>query len=145
MNLLRPSRLKVSTPKLRTGVSVCPKFLGTKKAAKSPRKVSARHKTRPDLKIFEDKREVCNQATKGGLQLYRQRLQLMVERQRGLCCNCRKPLGDDISFEHEKGRNARFKDERTEVDGKPLNGASHWLCNSKRGSKRTAIWHGEKE
>ena len=42
----------------------------------------------------------------------------------------------DATFDHENGRTAGKRDDRTEVDGKPINAALHWRCNTERGSTR---------
>jgi hypothetical protein len=46
---------------------------------------------------------------------------------------------DEAVFEHQrpKGMGGAFTDDRIEVDGNPINGAAHWICNSEKGSKRT--------
>lgn len=85
------------------------------------------------------KREVCGKGAAGRRE-YRHRLQLMHERQDGLCCLCALPLRlEEAVFEHQrpKGMGGAFTDDRIEVDGVPINGAAHWNCNSSKGSKRT--------
>lgn len=91
-------------------------------------------------------REICNLKTREGQTLYRQRIKSMLFRQKGLCCNCKQPLAfEEATFEHEFGRGmgGSKRDDRIEIDGKRVNGASHLLCNHERGSKRTPIWHGK--
>lgn len=104
------------------------------------------------VKIHDDGREVCNKHTDGGLAEYHERLRICYQRQYDpavryhRCCNCKKRLEwGDVCFEHENLRTAGKIDERVEVDGKPRNGASHVICNLKRGSRRTPIWHGPPE
>lgn len=93
--------------------------------------------------IGEGGKEVCSE-TIAGQKEYRRRVELMWRRQRGLCCNCKEPLSlSEATFEHENGRGAGKQDDRLEHNGRPINGASHGLCNRLRGSQRTPIWHGE--
>ena len=98
---------------------------------------------KPDVFIYLDGREVCNMETAAGREEYRNRVRLMLRRQNGKCCNCQKPLySGHATFEHENGRGAAKQDDRIEINGLPVNGASHDVCNVLRGSKRTPIWHG---
>lgn len=93
-----------------------------------------------------DGREVCNTRLAKGAENYRLRVVAMWLRQERLCCNCIKELKlSHATFEHEDGRAVCKRDDRIEIDGKPINGASHWVCNVQRGSKRTPIWHGPPE
>jgi hypothetical protein len=98
--------------------------------------------------IYRGKREICNPATKEGQAEYRYRILLMWLRQDGLCCDCLGPLKlSGATFEHENGRGGGKRDDRIAIfeDGhfvRHLNGAAHLLCNSKRGSRRTPIYHG---
>lgn len=48
----------------------------------------------------------------------------------------------EATFEHENKR-GKDRDDRIEVNGKPVNGAAHGLCNSIVGSRRLKVWHGE--
>jgi hypothetical protein len=76
---------------------------------------------------------------------YFSRILKMADRQGWACCNCRHSMrGCRPTFEHEEGRGmgGGKRDDRIEIDGKPVNGASHLLCNQARGSKRTPIWKG---
>lgn len=72
----------------------------------------------------------------------------MLWRQRGWCCFrfhgfCPGELHmSEATFEHENKR-GKDRDDRIEVDGKPINGAAHGFCNSVAGSRRLKIWHGE--
>lgn len=101
---------------------------------------------KPPILIRRDGKEICNLKTSLGRASYRGRIDRMVIRQEYLCCNCREPLVmKHATFEHENGRGAGKRDDRIEVDGKPINGASHGICNVLRGSKRTPIWHGPQE
>lgn len=64
----------------------------------------------------------------------------MWERQGGLCAICGHLLRiEQATFDHSRprGMGAAFRDDRLEVDGKPINAAVHGFCNSQRGSKRT--------
>jgi hypothetical protein len=83
-------------------------------------------------------REVCLKNAAGRRE-YKRRLQCMWERQEGLCCLCGLPLRlDESTFEHQrpKGMGGAFADDRIEIQGKPVNGAAHWLCNGAKGSRR---------
>lgn len=91
---------------------------------------------------YADGREVCQPSMKGA-QEYHRRIQTMAERQDQICCLCKdeknlmKPW--DTTFEHLNGRgmNAAWRDDRIEDEqGKPMNGAAHFGCNIKKGSKR---------
>lgn len=96
------------------------------------------------VRVMEDGREICNMATRHGRNVYTDRILAMHERQKGLCCNCLKPLNFwEATFEHEFGRTGGRRDDRIKADGRRINGASHAICNTERGSKRTPIWHGE--
>lgn len=102
---------------------------------------------RSPLKVFADGREVCNLGNSEGRNLYKSRIKSMLFRQKGFCCNCKLQLSlDDATFEHEFGRGmgGSRRDDRIEINGQRVNGASHLNCNSERGSKRTPIWHGER-
>jgi len=84
-------------------------------------------------------REVCERNA-AGTREYRSRVQKMWERQGGICSLCAMPLRlDEATFDHEFGRGAggAKRDDRIEVDGKPLNAAVHFWCNVEKGSKRT--------
>lgn len=108
-------------------------------------RIPPRRKPREAVKIFRDGREVCNLKTVSGRLEYRRRIELMLSRQGGRCCNCPLPCSiEDATFEHEFGRGlgGGLRDDRIEINGKPVNGASHLWCNLKRGSNRTPIWHG---
>jgi len=100
---------------------------------------------KPAVKVMKDGREVCDLLTKGGRDEYRKRVKLMLERQKGRCClegyieGCPGRLAfNDATFEHSAGRGngSGHRDDRIEVNGKMINGAAHYLCNSKKGSRR---------
>lgn len=83
-------------------------------------------------------REVCTRGAAGRRE-YKNRIELMWERQLGLCCLCGMPLRlSESTFEHQrpKGMGGGFTDDRIEVDGIPINGAAHWICNGNKGSRR---------
>lgn len=87
----------------------------------------------------EGGREVCLR-TAAGVREYRKRVELMHERQMGLCAICGRPLRlEQATFDHERprGLGGGFRDDRLTVDGVPINAAVHGLCNSIRGSRRT--------
>lgn len=84
-------------------------------------------------------REVCDK-TKRGRAEYRRRVEVMRERQGELCAICGLYLGPEAAtFDHERprGMGAGFRDDRLEVDGRPINAAVHFMCNVRRGSRRT--------
>lgn len=92
--------------------------------------------------IGEGGKEVCSE-TIAGQKEYKRRVEVMRLRQAKLCCNCIESLdAAEATFEHENGRGAGKRDDRIEINGKPVNGASHGICNQQRGSRRTPIWHG---
>lgn len=116
---------------------------------KRPQRIGQHWEHKADVTIFPDGREVCNPSTDGGQFEYRLRVWLMWVRQDGLCCNCRTKLSmKEATFEHETPRSGGQRDDRIAIFNKAgglirhLNGASHWLCNFYRGSRRTPIWHG---
>jgi hypothetical protein len=92
------------------------------------------------VKVYRDGREVCL-STSAGTREYRKRVLMMWERQGGLCAICGHLLRiEQATFDHERprGLGGGFRDDRIELDGKPVNAAVHGFCNSQRGSKRTA-------
>jgi len=96
--------------------------------------------------VMPDGREICNHKNAEGKKEYKNRIIAMWLRQIRLCCNCQQELRmREATFEHENGRGAAKQDDRIEIDGTPINGASHGTCNAERGSKRTPIWHGPQE
>lgn len=100
---------------------------------------------KPAVKVMKDGREICDQLTKAGRDEYERRKRLMWERQKRRCCleghveGCPGVLRwQDAVFEHEAGRgfSGSIRDDRTEVNGKWINGCAHAVCNSKKASKR---------
>lgn len=94
---------------------------------------------KPAVRIYRDGREACQLNTKAGRDEYSQRTRLMWERQGKTCRICHKRLAlANAVFEHEQGRgfDGSHRDDRIEVDGKPINGAACIICNTKKGSRR---------
>lgn len=98
----------------------------------------------PAIKRSRDGRECCTE-TKEGRAEYLLRTYQMARRQKGLCAICGLPLGEDVSFDHQRGRgfNGGFRDDRIKVDGKWHNAAVHWLCNGAKGSRQYAWQNGK--
>jgi hypothetical protein len=100
-------------------------------------------KRRPKwITIYADGREKLNIKTAQGANEYHWRKWEMRDRQNLICClfgfisECPgylKPC--DTSFEHEDGRGGGKQDDRTEKNGRPYNGASHFQCNTSKGSR----------
>jgi len=92
---------------------------------------------KPAVKVYPDGREVCSDTADGKAE-YDHRRRVMLERQGGVCCICGRPLKhSDASFEHEhcRGAGGAWRDDRTELpDGRWINGAACWTCNSAKGS-----------
>jgi len=91
------------------------------------------------VRVYQDGREVCNLQTKAGRSEYAFRIWQMLLRQTHRCCLCGKWLrSEEATFEHQDGRGmgGGHRDDRIEVDGKPINGAAHFWCNSAKGSRR---------
>ena len=104
----------------------------------------------PHVKVFPDGREVCQtrldhpEGAEGRAE-YKRRKEAMWERQKGICClygflpECPgKLLLKQATFEHEDGRGAggSKRDDRIVLpDGTWINGVSHLLCNSLKGSR----------
>ena len=88
--------------------------------------------------IYPGGRECCNLLTAAGKAEYKHRTMLMLDRQNGLCCICHLPLMPSAAtFDHERcrGLGGGFRDDRISLpDGKWLNGAMCWICNSIKGS-----------
>lgn len=100
----------------------------------------------PAIFKFAGGREICNYRRREGLNIYADRVFAMLKRQKGYCCNCRQRLDwTEATFEHENGRGGGRRDDRIWIGNKPINGASHLICNQQRGSKRTKIWHGPED
>ena len=98
----------------------------------------------PWIKIHRDGREVLNTKTERGGKEYAARKWKMYARQEGTCClygfnpDCPGRMRKcDASFEHEDGRSAGRHDDRIELpNGDWINGCSHILCNSWKGSRK---------
>lgn len=113
-------------------------FMFIRRKAKVKR-ASLRFEVYGGIRKYSNGREVC-QDTKLGRFVYRNRVLAMLLRQHFRCCNCGNPLHEDeATFEHENGRTAGKRDDRIEIDGQRINGASHGFCNVERGSKRTPL------
>jgi len=85
---------------------------------------------------YSDGREIC-QPSAAGWREYARRVEAMVRRQDFRCCLCNRRLAlRDATFEHQRrrGMGSAFRDDRS-VDsaGNWINGAAHWVCNSKKG------------
>jgi hypothetical protein len=96
-------------------------------------------KARRWITIYRDGREVLNAHTVKGVTEYRRRVAVMWTRQNGNCCLCLKPLRlIDATFDHTvpRGMGGGTRDDRIEINGRAINGAAHWLCNSEKGSRR---------
>ena len=89
-------------------------------------------------KQMRDGRQICLNSVAGWRE-YNRRTDEMSERQKHLCglCGLWMPE-DDRSFDHEDGRGmgGAKRDDRTEVDGKRKNAATHCGCNVAKGSRR---------
>lgn len=99
------------------------------------------HKIRAtlSLRVCADGREVCNLQSVEGRLLYRHRIEAMWLRQGCRCHICKKLLPRlEATFDHEFGRglDGAHRDDRIEIDGRPVNAAVCWSCNMKKGSKR---------
>lgn len=101
--------------------------------------------------VYADGREVCNTKCREGQEEYVRRKRVMWDRQNKICCLYRicptctgRVRWVDSTFEHEAGRGAggSKRDDRIEVDGKPVNGCAHHWCNAWKGS-RPMIYHEE--
>ena len=102
----------------------------------------------PHVKVFPDGREVCQtrldhpEGAEGRAE-YKRRKKAMWERQKGICClygflpECPgKLLLKLATFEHEDGRGGGKRDDRISLpDGTWINGVSHLMCNSLKGSR----------
>ena len=102
----------------------------------------------PHVKVFPDGREVCEtrldhpEGAEGRAE-YKRRKKAMWERQKGICClygflpECPGKLEIKLAtFEHEDGRGGGKRDDRISLpDGTWINGVSHLMCNSLKGSR----------
>jgi hypothetical protein len=88
------------------------------------------------VRVYPDGREVCNDSPAGWRE-YTRRVGVMVQRQNFRCCLCGGRLSaGNATFEHQRrrGMGAAWRQDAIEDrDGKPINGAAHWVCNSKKG------------
>lgn len=88
------------------------------------------------VRVYPDGREVC-QDSPAGWREYKRRVEIMVTRQRFKCCLCGRRISvASATFEHQRrrGMGAAWRDDRVlDVEGKPVNGAAHWVCNGERG------------
>jgi len=118
----------------------------SRKSSRRIARVGKHWKNKPAIIKRDDGREICNRRSLEGLNVYADRVFAMLKRQKNLCCNCKMRLDwTEATFEHENGRGAGKQDDRIWIGNKPINGASHLICNQKRGSSRSPIWHGENE
>jgi hypothetical protein len=115
-----------------------------------PSQIKKRKPDNPAFEVMPDLREICRNhpetGTSAGRAEYKRRIALMWERQRGICClaghapMCPGPLRlEDSTFEHENGRgvDGSKRDDRIELpNGKWLNGASHYVCNQWKSSRK---------
>ncbi len=88
------------------------------------------------VRTYRDGREVCTDSPAGWRE-YKKRVGVMVQRQNFRCCLCggRLSLGN-ATFEHQRRRGmgaAWRQDAILDAAGNWINGAAHWVCNSKRG------------
>lgn len=98
------------------------------------------------VKKYPDGREVCNDKTREGRELYTRRLVNMCVRQQYRCAICNGYIESfTASFDHQDGRGSGggHRDDRIEVDGKWKNAALCIPCNGLKGSRRYS-WQGNK-
>ena len=102
----------------------------------------------PPVKVYPDGREVCEtrmdhpEGAEGRAE-YKRRKKAMWDRQKGICClygflpECPGKMElKQATFEHEDGRGGGKRDDRISLpDGTWINGVSHLLCNSLKGSR----------
>lgn len=105
-------------------------------------------KVRESMKVFPDGREILDLKTKSGSDEYQRRKLAMWDRQGKRCALqitdiCKQRQGrwpkDETTFDHEFGRGmgGGKRDDRIEIDGKPVSAAVCGYCNCARGSTRT--------
>jgi hypothetical protein len=91
------------------------------------------------VRVYPDGREVCNDNAAGRRE-YARRIEVMCQRQNFRCCLCPERIHPaNATFEHEKPRRmaAAFRNDAiVDAEGNPVNGAAHWACNRKKGSRR---------
>lgn len=101
---------------------------------------------KPAVKVFPDGREVC-QKNAAGKREYARRTAQMWNRQKGICglrispgCAIEVPIYL-ATFEHEAGRgfNGGHRDDRIEIEGKPVNCMACAECNFHKGSRRIDV------
>ena len=101
---------------------------------------------KPAVKVFAGGREVCDQLTKAGRDEYLRRVRVMWERQGRNCglqispqCKARGGglLIGEAQFDHSFGRGmgGGKRDDRIEINGKPINMSVCCWCNSLKGSR----------
>jgi hypothetical protein len=102
------------------------------------------HKKATAVKVHRDGREVIDLTTAEGLSEYARRLDVMWERQRGVCGlrisrECLKQVPRRYAtFDHTDGRGSggSRRDDRISIDGKPFNCMACSSCNLLKGSRR---------
>lgn len=96
--------------------------------------------------VYADGREIINRLIAAGRRIWNDRLEEMRLRQGERCClegyipQCPGHLrAQEATWEHEtpKGHGGGRRDDRIVLpDGRRINGASHYLCNGLKGSRR---------
>jgi len=92
------------------------------------------------MKITKDGRVIYDIKNASDMHEYRSLTLAMRERQNERCCLCGDWMSEEsTTFEHQRsrGHGGAFRDDRIEIQGVRVNGASHALCNFQRGSKNT--------
>jgi hypothetical protein len=105
------------------------------------------------VRTYRDGREVIRTSTRAGRELYKLRTRIMWERQGGICGlqisrKCTKKLPLRLAhFDHADGRGlggssggAGKRDDRILIDGKPVNCAACFYCNTEKGSRRLDVF-----
>ena len=112
-----------------------------------PKPSQQKKRLKNPVKVMPDGREICDESTTAGWNEYKRRVKVMWERQGRICglmisdyCKARggRLLLEESTFDHEipRGMGSARRDDRTEVDGKPINSAVCQWCNSEKGSRR---------
>ena len=100
---------------------------------------------KPAMKVFPDGREVLDLKTKVGADEYQRRKLQMFDRQGGRCglqispqCKARggRLLRAECQFGHEVSRGGGKRDDRIEIEGRPVCRALCPWCNSLQGSRK---------